>query len=229
MQNLIVDSCVTQSVKGIALLRKTRARPILRVSTHATPSAKRRKGRVILPENDLDGQPLTLRDSAEDSPLFMFERDVTTSFDEVEENPGGLACAIAMAEIANDTKGEDITVLHVAPLVSWTSYMVFVTVFSKPQLEAILGKLLVDAVEKWDRQVQQGGRSSRSEWELLDLGDVVIHVFTERERAHYDLEQFYSAAERVQLSFSTSEGAKPDARSTPVTADGSQGTWSKEM
>lgn len=44
---------------------------------------QRRKGRVPLPENDLDGQPLTLRDSAQDSPLFVFETDEATSFDEV--------------------------------------------------------------------------------------------------------------------------------------------------
>ncbi len=32
--------------------------------------------------------------------------------------------AVAMAKIAHETKGEDILVLHVAPLVYWTSYMV---------------------------------------------------------------------------------------------------------
>jgi hypothetical protein len=32
--------------------------------------------------------------------------------------------AIAMASIAHDTKGSDIMVLHVAPLIYWTSYMV---------------------------------------------------------------------------------------------------------
>lgn len=32
--------------------------------------------------------------------------------------------AIAMAEIAHETKGSDIIVLHVAPLIYWTSYMV---------------------------------------------------------------------------------------------------------
>lgn len=32
--------------------------------------------------------------------------------------------AIAMAKIADDTKATDLSVLHVAPLVSWTSYMV---------------------------------------------------------------------------------------------------------
>lgn len=32
--------------------------------------------------------------------------------------------AVAMAKIADDTKATDLSVLHVEPLVSWTSYMV---------------------------------------------------------------------------------------------------------
>ena len=32
--------------------------------------------------------------------------------------------AVAMAAIANETRGSDISVLHVAPLIYWTRYMV---------------------------------------------------------------------------------------------------------
>lgn len=32
--------------------------------------------------------------------------------------------AMAMAKVADDTKATDLSVLHVEPLVSWTSYMV---------------------------------------------------------------------------------------------------------
>ena len=32
--------------------------------------------------------------------------------------------ALAMATIANDTRGSDISVLHVEPLIYWTRYMV---------------------------------------------------------------------------------------------------------
>lgn len=187
---------------------------------------KRRKGRVILPENEFDGTPLRIRDSADDSPLFVFEEDATTNQDEVEENPVGLACAIAMASIAHETKGEDISVLHVAPLISWTDYMVFITVFSKPQLEAVLGKVEAEAIEKWDRSVRQVARSSRTEWELLDLGDVIVHVFTEREREHYNLEEFYAAAERVHLPFLEPQSAVP--KSSEATAEEPQIAWSRE-
>lgn len=109
--------------------------------------------------------------------------------------------AVAMATIANDTRGSDISVLHVEPLIYWTRYMVLVTVFSRPQLGAILGKMEKEAAERWDRKLSERGQPGRGEWEVLDFGDAVIHVFTAEQREYYDLESFYGAAEEVELPF----------------------------
>lgn len=38
-------------------------------------------------------------------------------------------------------------------------------------------------------------------WELLDYGDVVVHILTAEQRDYYDLESFYGAAEEVPLPF----------------------------
>ena len=38
----------------------------------------------------------------------------------------------------------------------------------------------------------------RGEWEVLDFGDAVVHVFTAEQRGYYDLESFYGAAEEVR-------------------------------
>ena len=63
-----------------------------------------------------------------------------------------LAFAEAMAQIADDTKGQDIMLLHVEPLSSWTSYMLLVTVASRPQLNAVLAKIEKEAeLPKWQR------------------------------------------------------------------------------
>lgn len=34
-----------------------------------------------------------------------------------------------------------------------------------------------------------------SEWEVLDYIDVVVHIFTEKQRAFYDLDGYYGMAE----------------------------------
>lgn len=41
-----------------------------------------------------------------------------------EERDESRDFAVAMAQLAHETKGNDIMVLHVAPLIYWTSYMV---------------------------------------------------------------------------------------------------------
>jgi len=43
--------------------------------------------------------------------------------------------------------------------------------------------------------------SYRSAWEVLDYGDVVVHVLTPEQRDFYDLESFYGAAEEIDLPF----------------------------
>ncbi|EFN57620.1 hypothetical protein CHLNCDRAFT_50851 [Chlorella variabilis] len=123
-----------------------------------------------------------------------------------------------MAKIAWETKaGDDILVLNVAPIVYWTRYMVLCTVFSRPQLNAVLGKMEKEATEVYSRALSHSPQAGPGGWELLDYGDVVVHVMTAEQREFYDLETFYGAAEEVELPFDTSE-AMSDAAS-----------WSKKM
>lgn len=107
--------------------------------------------------------------------------------------------AVKLAKIADETKCADVVVLHVAPLVSWTSYMLFCTVMSRPQLLAVLTRMEKEAEANYGRTKRnQAGTSS---WELLDFGDVVVHVFTPEQRDYYDVEGFYAAAEEIELPF----------------------------
>lgn len=82
--------------------------------------------------------------------------------------------------------------------------MLFATVFSRPQLNAILAKVEKSALEDFDRQ-PQAPASGQSAWELLDFGDVVVHVMTAEQRDYYDIEGFYGAAEEVELPFAGQE------------------------
>lgn len=117
--------------------------------------------------------------------------------------------AISLARIAWETKAEDVMVLHVAPLVYWTRYMVFATAFSRPQLAALQAKATKEAEEVHGR-TPSGSGEGKSEWELLDYGDVVVHFMTPQQRDYYDLESFYGAAEELELPFvEEGEGRTP--------------------
>ena len=72
--------------------------------------------------------------------MQAFEQTGEEAEEDKKRNAESKACAIAMAKIAWDTKAEDVTVLHVAPVVYWTSYMVMATIKSRPQMQAVVAK-----------------------------------------------------------------------------------------
>ena len=108
------------------------------------------------------------------------------------------ALALALAAAVSGVKASDVAVLHVAPLVYWTSYMVLATVTSRPQLSAVLARCEAAAAAS-GRDLDGARNPGRSAWEVLDFGDVVLHVFTPDQREFYDLEGFYGGAEEVPL------------------------------
>ena len=121
---------------------------------------------------DPQGEPLTA--------------DPSTSYALPDDDAESRSLAVAIGKVCWETKGEDLIVLHVAPLVYWTRYMVIVTVFSRPQLNAMLAKVEKEAFETFDRRPASSA-AGNSAWELLDYGDVVVHVLTADQREYYDL------------------------------------------
>jgi ribosome silencing factor RsfS/YbeB/iojap len=127
------------------------------------------------------------------------------SVDNANDDAQSRTFATACAKVAWEVKGENIQLLHVAPLVSWTSYLLIVTVFSRPQLNAILARISKEAEDVHGRTVAYGQNVGSTAWEVLDYGDVVINVLTADQRDYYDLEGFYGAAEEVDLPFVSDE------------------------
>ncbi|KAI3438395.1 hypothetical protein D9Q98_000827 [Chlorella vulgaris] len=159
----------------------------------------------------LDGEVSGVVDEDEDEEQEVINGDLTrrpsnSASSTTEEEEGAdesREFVLAMAKVAWETKGEDILVLHVAPVVYWTRYFLIATVFSRPQLNAVLGKMTKEAAEVFDRRLSASPQAGPGGWELLDYGDVVVHVMTADQREYYDLESFYGAAEEVDLPFDT--------------------------
>ena len=89
-------------------------------------------------------------------------------------------------------------VLDVRQNVSWTSYIIVLTVNSRPQMQAVLSRMEAMAKDVFERNPTSTNKG-RSEWELVDFGDVVVNCMTPRQREYYDLETFYGAAEEIEI------------------------------
>jgi ribosome-associated protein len=90
-----------------------------------------------------------------------------------------------------DLKGRDIVSLDVTNLTSVTDFMIIATGTSGRHVKSLVDNV-VEAAKK--AGVAPRGIEGRetSEWVLLDLGDVIVHVMQAEPRTFYDLERLWS-------------------------------------
>jgi ribosome-associated protein len=97
----------------------------------------------------------------------------------------------------DEMKGMDIVSMDVRTLTSITDYMVICTGRSSRQVKALAENVSVRAKEKNVSFVRTEG-DNESEWVLVDLGDVVIHVMTADTRAFYSLEDLWEPVKELR-------------------------------
>jgi ribosome-associated protein len=96
-----------------------------------------------------------------------------------------------VVEAIDDMKGQDIRCINVEELTAITDYMVIATGTSNTHIKA-----LADSASKKVKEAgHAGGKVEgrlQSEWILLDLGGVVVHLMIAPMRALYNLEELWS-------------------------------------
>jgi len=95
-----------------------------------------------------------------------------------------------------DKKGTDILILDVRELVSYTDFLVLCTGTSSAHVNALISHVR-DSFEK-DERPTYVNPSKDGSWWILDFVEVVVHVFKEDARLHYDLETLWCDAKRVK-------------------------------
>jgi ribosome-associated protein len=100
-------------------------------------------------------------------------------------------------EAALDKKGEDFTALDVSGRTILADTFVVVTGRSKVQTRAIADSI-IEAVEKDGHKVTRIEGRADGAWILIDLGNVIAHVFTPEQRQFYNLERLWSEVAKRQ-------------------------------
>lgn len=89
-----------------------------------------------------------------------------------------------------DKKGEDILLLDIKEIASFTDYFVICTGTSDRMLDALAEGALEGVRERLRKKGRKQGEA-RDGWVVVDYGDVVVHLFSPDQRDHYDLEQLW--------------------------------------
>jgi ribosome-associated protein len=107
--------------------------------------------------------------------------------------------ALALAGVLADHGGGDATILDVAVQAGWTDRFVIATATSTAHLRGLARFVDEELAKLGLTRLNRSSFSDDDEWLLIDLGNVVVHVMTERARAFYELEKlwFQSSATKV--------------------------------
>ena len=100
------------------------------------------------------------------------------------------------AKALDDKKAKDIKVLRTTEQTVLADYFVICTGTSAPHLRAISENIQKEAREKMDIRGKIDG-TPESNWIIVDMGDVMIHIFTPESRMTYQLEDLWGDAVRI--------------------------------
>lgn len=103
---------------------------------------------------------------------------------------------LALAAL-EDLKGVDVVTMDVRTLTTITDYMVICTGRSTRHVKALAESVAVKAKEKHATFVRTEG-DRESEWTLVDLGDVVVHVMLPATRSFYSLEDLWEPVKELR-------------------------------
>ena len=92
-----------------------------------------------------------------------------------------------MVATLEDTLGEDILLMDIQEISSFADYFVFCSGTSDRMIMALANALREDAKKKFGIITQPEGEAQDG-WMVVDLGDVVVHIFSPDQREYYDLE-----------------------------------------
>lgn len=121
---------------------------------------------------------------------------------------------------AQDKQAAEVTLLDLQGLGAFTDQFIICSGFSARQVSAICDEIEEQLARIGVRLLHREGASG-AEWVLLDFGNFLVHVFTERARHFYDIERLWRAARRIDFSDSGAPGSvsRSGLESTPDAAE----------
>lgn len=109
--------------------------------------------------------------------------------------------AIEIARLMEDGKGKNTVLMDISELNSWTDYFVITTVSSSTHWQGLF-KQVKEYIKDNELEIHLTNRKSSDgdDWNLIDLGVIVIHLMTEQARDFYNLEKLWHAGRVIEYN-----------------------------
>ena len=103
-----------------------------------------------------------------------------------------------IARILDDKLAKDITILNISNVSVLADYFVICSADTNTQVKALTGYVR-DRIKHLFERIPCGEENDlKNRWNLLDYGDVIVHVLHREERETYAIEKFWSHAHKVE-------------------------------
>ena len=105
--------------------------------------------------------------------------------------------ASVIARILDDNKAQNVVILNVSNVCSLSDYFIVATGNSTTQVRGLSESVRKKIKELFKKIPLNSEDKKVNRWNLLDYGDVVVHIMHPNERENYQIERFWSHAMTV--------------------------------
>ena len=102
--------------------------------------------------------------------------------------------ASILARILDDKLAKDITILNISNVSMLADYFVICSADTNTQVKALTENVRERVKHLFGRIPAGEENDLKNRWNLLDYGDVIVHVLHKEERETYAIEKFWSHA-----------------------------------
>ncbi len=106
-----------------------------------------------------------------------------------------LACIVA--RIMDNKLAKDIDILNISNISIVADYFVICSATSNVQVRTLFNNIAGIIKKTYGRLPQKEETDAKNRWNLIDYGDVIVHIMHQEERAYYALEKFWSHACKI--------------------------------
>jgi ribosome-associated protein len=102
-----------------------------------------------------------------------------------------LSLARTIVDVLEEKKGDDILLLDLIGVCSFTDYFIICSGGSERTIKALAEDTRLQIKNRYSLLAQNVEGDASSGWVLMDYGDVILHLFSPALRSYYNLEDLW--------------------------------------
>lgn len=110
------------------------------------------------------------------------------------ENITSYKFACILARFLDEKMAKDISILNISNVSSFADYFVICSAQTNTQVKALTENVTEKVKTTFSRRPMGKENDMKNRWNLVDYGDVVVHILHQEDRDAYAIEKFWNHA-----------------------------------